>query len=179
VLAYNPSTNTWRTLPPSGLTPRQGAVAVWTGSQLVVWGGLNYDLTSVYDDGARLDPATDTWRRLPVAPVPARGLAGAAWSGREVLLWGGEIGRSMQARSALGAASVGQGAAYDPATNAWTVLPAAPSYPPPATNGPTRSADQRAGGFAVWTGTAVVLVGGLDYVQQGPRSDGIQWTPGG
>ena len=230
MLAYNPSTNTWRTLPPSGLTPRQGAVAVWTGSQLVVWGGLNYDLTSAYDDGARLDPATGTWRRLPVAPVPARGLAGSAWSGREVLLWGGEIGRSLQARSSLGAASVGQGAAYDPvenrwralplsplrakfspaavwtghlfiviggsangvlpapgpgaaaydpATNAWTALPAAPTYPPPATNGPTGPADQRVGGFAVWTGTAVVLVGGLDYVQQGSRSDGIQWTPGG
>jgi len=228
VLAYNPSTNAWRKLPPSGLTPRQGAITVWTGHQLVVWGGLNSDFTSAYPDGARLDPLTGTWQRLPAAPVPARGLAGAVWSGREVLLWGGEIGTSVKARASAGFQSVGQGAAYDPATNrwralplsplraksypaaawtghffiviggsangvlpapgpgaaaydpannTWTTLPAAPSYPPPDPNGPTGPADQREGAFAVWTGTAVVLVGGGDYVEQGPRSDGIRWTP--
>ena len=53
-------------------------------------------------------------------------------------------------------------AAYDPATNNWTTLPAAPSYPPPDPNGPTGPADQREGAFAVWTGTAVVLAGGGD-----------------
>ena len=77
VLAYDPSTNTWRTLPSSGLTPRQGAVTIWTGHQLVVWGGLNFDFTYAYPDGARLDPQTGTWQRLPAAPVPARGFAGA------------------------------------------------------------------------------------------------------
>ena len=94
VLAYNPSTNTWRTLPSSGLTPRQGAVTIWTGHQLVVWGGLNFDFTYAYPDGARLDPLTGTWQRVPTAPVPARGFAGAAWSGREVLLWVVRPGRA-------------------------------------------------------------------------------------
>jgi N-acetylneuraminic acid mutarotase len=230
VLAYNPSTNTWRTLPSSGLTPRQGAVTIWTGHQLVVWGGLNFDFTYAYPDGARLDPLTGTWQRLPAAPVPARGFAGAAWSGRDVLLWGGQTVTSVEIRASAGFQSVGQGAAYDPvtnrwralplsplraksspsavwtghffiviggsangvlpapgpgaaaydpATNSWTTLPAAPSYPPPDPNGPTGPADQREGAFAVWTGTAVVLVGGGDYVDQGPRSDGIRWTPAG
>jgi N-acetylneuraminic acid mutarotase len=86
VLAYNPSTNTWRHLPPSGLTPRNGGVRVWTGHELVVWGGLNSDRTVAYGDGARLDPSTNRWRRLPAAPVPARGGAAAVWSGHEVLL---------------------------------------------------------------------------------------------
>ncbi len=230
VLAYNPSSNTWRKLTVSGLTPRLGAITVWTGHQLVVWGGLNFDFTSAYPDGARLDPRTGTWQRLPAAPVPARGYAGASWSGREVLLWGGETGTSAQATASVGFVSVGQGAAYDPetnrwralplsplraksspsavwtgsifiviggsangilpapgpgaaaydpATNTWTALPSAPFYPPPDPNGPTGPADQRSGGFAVWTGAAVVLVGGGDYVEQGPRSDGIQWTPAG
>jgi len=230
VLAYNPSTTRWRTLPPSGLTPRHGAVAVWTGDRLVIWGGLDTDFTTAYADGAILDPVTGTWRRLPVAPVPARGYAGAAWSGHEVLIWGGETGASAQARATVGLTSVGRGAAYDPATNrwrglplsplrakssptavwtghlfiviggsatgvlpapgpgaaaydpatnTWTALPPAPSYPPPDPNGPTGPADQRVGAFGVWTGTAVVLVGGSDYVEQGPRSDGLRWTPAG
>lgn len=223
VLAYDPVTNTWRKLPPSGLTPRQGAMTIWTGSELVVWGGVNADWTAAYSDGARLNPSTGTWRPLPPAPVPARGYAGAAWSDREVLLWGGITG-SGQADQV----SVGQGATYDPVanrwrslplsplraktspaavwtghlfiviggsangvlpapgpgaaayepeTNTWTALPAAPSYPRPNPNGPTGPADQRSDGLAVWTGTAVLLVGGSEPHLQGPRSDGITWTP--
>lgn len=225
VLAYNPSSNTWRTLPPSGLTPRQNAVTVWTGKELVVWGGLNSDDTTAYSDGARLDPVTGTWRRLPAAPVPARGQAADAWSGHEVFVWGGDTGAGGPGRGIVGRGAAydpttntwrvlplsplraksspagvwtgrfflviggGEGsilpvpgpgaAAYDPSTNAWMVLPTAPSYPPPAPNGPTGPADQRFAGLAVWTGKAVVLVGGNDGVLQGPRSDGLEWTPAG
>ncbi|MGA2837119.1 MAG: hypothetical protein ABSF84_11035 [Acidimicrobiales bacterium] len=220
VLAYNPSTDTWRSLPPSGLAPRADAIVVWTGRQLVVWGGRNSDFTATYGDGARLDPTTDTWSRLPPAPVPARALATAAWSGREVLLWGGdtgpgnEVGKGaaynpttdtwralppspLRAKTLPTSAWTGRffiviggsaggtlpapgpgAAAYDPATNTWTALPAAPMYPPQFSS-PTFAADQREDGSAVWTGSAVVVMGGLDYREQAPRSDGIEWTPGG
>ena len=218
VLAYNPSTNTWRTLPPSGLTPRADALTVWTGTELVVWGGINSDFTAAYDDGARLDPATNVWRRLSPAPVPARGRAAAVWSGREVLLWGGdtaagtEVGKGaaydpatntwralplspLRAKTlpagvwtghyflVIGGSAGGSlpapgpgAAAYDPATNSWSALPPAPLYPP-ALNSPKFAADQREGGAAVWTGKATVLVGGLDYRQQAPQPDGVEWTP--
>jgi len=217
VLAYNPTTNTWRTLPSSGLTSRAGAIRVWTGHELVVWGGFNSDFTVAYDDGARLDPTSDTWRRLPPAPVPARGQATAVWSGREVLLWGGdtaagtEVGKGaaydpttntwralplspLRAKTLPAGVWTGRlfiviggsagslpvpgpgAAAYDPSTNTWTALPAAPLYPP-GLNSPPYAADQREEGSAVWTGKAVVLVGGLDYRQQAPRADGIEWTP--
>jgi N-acetylneuraminic acid mutarotase len=219
VLAYNPSTNTWRHLPASGLTPRWNAVTVWTGKELVVWGGFNSDFTTAYGDGASLDPTTGTWRRLPQAPVPARGEATAVWSGHEVLIWGGatgngaEVGRGAaynpvtnrwralspsplraktrpagvwtghyflviggSAGSALPTPAPGT-AAYDPATNTWTALPAAPRYPPAAQNAPTFAADQRADGLVVWTGKSALLVGGLDFRQQGSRSDGLKWTP--
>ena len=117
VLAYNPSTNTWRTLPASGLTPRAHAVVVWTGKELVVWGGLTTDFGSAYDDGARLDPTTGTWRRLPPAPVPGRGQATAVWSGHDVLIWGGDSSAGTE---------VGKGAAYDPRSNSWRALPLSP-----------------------------------------------------
>jgi N-acetylneuraminic acid mutarotase len=227
VLAYNPTTDAWRSLPPSGLTSREGAVTVWTGTELVVWsGGVDQigpvpgDAGPFSGDGARLDPATNTWRRLPPAPVPARGLAAAVWSGREVLFWGGvvaggtDVGKGaaynpvtntwrvlpaspLRARASAtgvwtgrffvvigGAAdfnlpSPGPGAAaYDPATNTWTALPAAPRYPNQPGN-PTFRADQRDGASGVWTGKAVVVVGGFDFATEAPRSDGVVWTPAG
>jgi hypothetical protein len=223
VLAYDPVTDRWRTLPASGLAPRANAVTVWTGKELVVWsGGIDTTVAAhgarSYSDGARLDPATNTWRPLPLAPVPARDLATAVWSGDEVLLWGGatasgaDIGkgaaynpvtnrwRALPAsplRARAMAASVWTGrffiviggsasfhlpvpgpgaAAYDPATNVWTALPAAPLYPH-ASGSPSFAADQRESGLAVWTGTSAVLVGGFDYSTQDPRPDGLVWTP--
>ncbi len=38
-LAYNPRTNRWRWLPRMAY-PRSGFAAVWTGRQVLVWGGL-------------------------------------------------------------------------------------------------------------------------------------------
>jgi len=223
VEAYDPATNAWRVLPASGLAPRTGAVVTWTGTELVVWGGRNFDVSAIYADGARLDPTTGTWRRLPRAPVPGRSDAAAVWTGHEVLVWGGsttngEIGRGaaydpttdrwralplspLRAKTApigvwtgrffivIGGAAGTQmpvpgpgAAAYDPVTDHWTTLPPAPDYPTSST-GPTApgaepvAADQRAYGDAVWTGRQVVLVGGLDFVHQAPRSDGLEWTP--
>ena len=218
VLAYNPSTNAWRGLPSSGLTPRAHPVTVWTGKQLVVWGGLNSDFTVSYGDGARLDPADNTWSRLPQAPVPARGQATAVWSGKEVLLWGGdsaagsEVGQGaaydpttntwralplspLRAKTLPAGAWTGQffiviggsaggtlpapgpgAAAYDPASDAWTALSAAPPYPS-GLSSPTFSADEREGAAAVWTGNSLLVVGGLDYREQAPRADGVKWTP--
>src|SRR5437870_13769062 len=36
--AYNPVSNTWHPLPPSPLTPRNGAVGAWTGREMVLAG---------------------------------------------------------------------------------------------------------------------------------------------
>ena len=121
--------------------------------------------------GAAYNPVTNKWRALPLSPLRAKSFPAAVWTGHFFIVIGGSANGVLPAP--------GRGAAaYDPATNTWTTLPAAPSYPPPDPNGPTGSADQRSDGFAVWTGKAVVLVGGGDYVEQGPRSDGIEWTPG-
>ena len=138
VLAYNPTTDKWRTLPASGLAPRIHPVTVWTGKELVVWGGLHGNYKDPYADGARLDPNTNTWRPLPAAPVPARGEAAAVWSGHEVLLWGGNDGTN----------SLGRGAAYNPGTNSWRALPASP----------LRAKTLPAG---VWNGHYFFVIGGV------------------
>jgi hypothetical protein len=170
VLAYSPTADQWRTLPPSGLAPRTGAVTVWAGNQLFVWGGLD-GAGNPFGDGARLDPATGTWNRLPVAPVPARGLAAAVWTGIQVLIWGGQSGPGTQ---------VGQGVAYTPAKCTWTVLPTAPPYPSTALFGTAASdgsVTHRAGAIGVWTGSEVLVVGGYNCCSQGNVPGGTAWTP--
>jgi hypothetical protein len=45
---------------------------LWTGDEIVVWGGQ--DAAGVHVDGARYDLATQTWRDIPDAPItPAEG----------------------------------------------------------------------------------------------------------
>lgn len=138
VEAYDPARNQWRVLPGSGLTPRADSVVVWTGTELVVWGGRSWDYTTTYADGARLDPSTGTWRSLPPAPVPGRSGATASWSGHEMLLWGGSNGPNSQ---------IGKGAAYDPTANRWRALALSPLR-------------AKVDPASAWTGRYFVVVGG-------------------
>jgi N-acetylneuraminic acid mutarotase len=56
-LAYNPNTNTWRTLDGLDITPRYGPAAVWTGDQLIVWGGISQQSPQrMLNDGTRYTP---------------------------------------------------------------------------------------------------------------------------
>jgi hypothetical protein len=109
-LAYNPSTNTWRRLADMPM-PRHRHVAVWTGDQLLVWGGKSASPTSSTPSappyGVVYDPATDRWSAMPPSPLKAHTDAIAAWTGTELIIWGG-----------LGVATstmLGDGAAFQPA----------------------------------------------------------------
>jgi hypothetical protein len=56
-LAYDPSTNRWSALPTAPLRGRSDANAVWTGSQMIVWGGGSVgDLGTALTDGAAYTP---------------------------------------------------------------------------------------------------------------------------
>lgn len=96
---------------------RIGASAVWTGQELVVWGGAVRDGAQVFNDGFTFKPEASTWATLPASPIAPRYFAGAVWTGKEVLIWGGLDGQS---------GAFADGAAYNPATQAWRVLPDAP-----------------------------------------------------
>jgi hypothetical protein len=86
---------------------RDGAAAVWTGRQLLVWGGHGR-IPGVglrpLRDGATDDPAGDRWQPIPTPPGGVQGTsATAAWPGTRILVW--------DAPSAGGRTS---GALYDP-----------------------------------------------------------------
>ncbi|HYH51051.1 MAG TPA: hypothetical protein VEG38_16000, partial [Acidimicrobiia bacterium] len=106
----------WRRGAPGPLLHRERAAQVWTGTELVIWGG-----DPDGDSGAAYDPGADRWRRIAAAPIPPRCQPATAWTGQEVLVWGRTC-RVAPDRSGSATA----GAAYDPAADRWRVLPDAP-----------------------------------------------------
>ena len=60
--------------------------AVWTGSEMIVWGG---DGVTFLNTGGRYNPSTDSWTATSTtnAPVPERHTA--VWTGSEMIVWGG------------------------------------------------------------------------------------------
>jgi N-acetylneuraminic acid mutarotase len=151
---YNPSTDSWVatsiTNPPEA---RGFHTGVWTGSEMIVWGG--YDGSSYWNTGGKYNPLTDSWTTTDTTSAPSgRQLHTAVWSGSEMIIWGG-TGVSGNVRT---------GGQYDPMTNSWTATttieaPSARSYH-----------------TAVWTGTEMVIWGG-DHSSTGGRYCGQYLTP--
>jgi N-acetylneuraminic acid mutarotase len=110
--------------------------AIWTGDEMIVWGGQGGPSLS---DGAAYDPETDSWRGLPAAPLAGRHWASVVWTGRAMLVWGGYDNEH----------AFEDGAAYEPAANTWRLLPPAPI-------------SGRCHNSAVWTGDEFVLWGGTE-----------------
>ena len=52
---YDPATDSWTDLEESGLAARTGHSAVWTGSEMILWGGRNVENGSDHylNDGKR------------------------------------------------------------------------------------------------------------------------------
>jgi Kelch motif len=100
---------------------RSGAALVWTGSQLLIWGGSPgwCDEQSPERDGMAFDGSSKTWIAIPPAPIAGRCFPAYAWTGRELLIWGGWDGSWSEDEPG----TLSDGAAYDPATNQWRVLP--------------------------------------------------------
>lgn len=137
------SSLSWRPLPAAPIAGRIGASAVWTGREMIVWGGvtrggLGHAGPRADSDGAAYDPATRRWRRIAPSPsgVLGGGGSGAAWTGHQMVVWAGN--------SPDGPAG---GAVYDPRTNAWRRLPKGPLGP-------------REGYVSVWTGSELLIFGG-------------------
>ncbi len=133
------TTPRWRALPKAPIPGRYAASAVWTGKEMVVWGGRvpGKEAATV---GAAYDPATRKWRRIAAAPAGIRGdgPVAIAWTGREMLVW---------ATSAAGVGGPVGTAAYNPVSDTWRRLPAGPL-------------GRREGFVSVWTGKELIVIGG-------------------
>jgi N-acetylneuraminic acid mutarotase len=55
--AYDPASNRWSALPKSALRGRTGHAAVWTGTQMLIWGGTPVSGGGSVGDGAAYTPS--------------------------------------------------------------------------------------------------------------------------
>jgi N-acetylneuraminic acid mutarotase len=125
-------------------SPRMDHTAVWTGSQMIIWGGcdpkgIQYIFcTEIKGDGGIYDPATDRWKPISSvnAPSPRRRQT-AVWTGRYMIVWGGENHQKFENTGAL----------YDPVSDVWFPM----NYIAPT---------PRALHTAVWTGNKMIIWGG-------------------
>jgi hypothetical protein len=91
--------------PPDG---RSDHSAVWTGSEMIVWGGWNG--TSFLNTGGSYNPSIDSWITTSTANAPtARVEHTAVWTGSEMIVWGGEAFNSY----------LNTGGRYNPSTDIW------------------------------------------------------------
>ena len=113
--------------------------AVWTGTEMIVWGGFNPYLLNT---GGRYDPVLNTWTPTSTgANVPQKRWAhSAVWTGSEMIVWGGYNFNSTE---------INDGGRYDPVTDTWIPTPVSASVPAP-----------RYHHSAIWTGTEMIIWGG-------------------
>ncbi|GIH80347.1 hypothetical protein [Planobispora longispora] len=133
-------------LPEAGLAPRSHHSAVWTGTQMIIWGGD--DGRRTFGDGAAYDPARKTWTRLPAAPLQPRSHHSAVWTGQEMIIWGGTA-----TPTRIRTAPRFDGAAYNPATGVWRAI----SRPPHRPSWLDARAAAVPGYVAIASGAAVLL----------------------
>jgi len=140
------------------LYSRMDASAVWTGTELLIWGGDS--ASTILQTGWKYNPAYDTWTPMSTNNAPgARWNHSAVWTGSEMIIWGGVSNATYYA----------DGKRYNPVTDTWANIsnlnaPAARNYH-----------------SAVWSGTEMIVWGGVSnstYYANGSRYNPIldTWT---
>ena len=138
---------------------KQRHSTVWTGSEMIIWGGYAYPTT--FNTGVRYKPSDNIWQSVTTTGAPsARENHLAVWNGREMLIWGGSVwiypNRIVY----------NDGGCYSPLTDSWRSITTTGA--PPASTSDTAS--------ALWTGEEMIVWetsgAGARY---NPRLD--QWKP--
>lgn len=142
----------WSVAVGSPVLSRTGFASVWTGRQVLLWGG-EVD-NGAFADGASYDPAANSWQPIPRAPIAGRSGAAAVWTGTRLFVWGG----------GAGSITYQDGALYDPATRTWRHLPPAPLA-------------ARSGAQALWNGRQVVVLGGGTQTPEGALHQVAAYDP--
>jgi N-acetylneuraminic acid mutarotase len=143
---YNPANDSW--MPTSLMNVPLGRIAhtaVWTGSEMIVWGGVDETFNDT-NTGGRYNPSTDDWTATSLADAPsARDSHTAVWTGSQMIVWSGLMS------SPCDNGHHNSGGRYEPLTDSWT--------PTSAANTPLA----REYHTAVWTGSEMIVWGGVDY----------------
>jgi N-acetylneuraminic acid mutarotase len=173
---YDPIANSWVPTTTTGVpTQRDACFFVWTGTEMIVWGGEGYNGKGtkfvLLNTGGQFDPAAGMngrWTATATtgAPSPRRSdylqnpSPPAVWTGSRMIVWGGDAFGTL----------LGDGGQYDPVSNTWTAV---------SSNG---APSPRFRHSAAWTGSKMIIWGGED--NNGASNDGAlydpvagEWTP--
>ena len=154
---YNPTANSWTALPTTNApVARYSHTAVWTGNEMIVWGGQGASMGRYMNDGGRYNLKADSWTAWPIMTAPStRCSHTAVWTGSEMIVWGGSNG----------AYPLNDGGRYNPTANSWTALPS------------TGAPSARRYHTAVWTGTEMIVWGGYNDDNYTYFNDGGRYNP--
>src|SRR5262249_32361393 len=136
---YNPTADTWVTTNGNAPIARSRHTAIWTGTEMIVWGGEEHNPvvpTGYTDTGGKFSPSTDSWVATSNSNAPSPRLNHTAvWTGTDTIVWGGYY-RDVNGQDHF----LNTGGIYDVTTDSWTVTSTA--------NAPTG----RDLHTAIWTG---------------------------
>jgi|GEM_PF-4182794 len=124
---------------------RANHTAVWTGSEMIIWGGN--DGSSVFNTGYRYNPASDSWTAMSTSGAPAaRTKHTAVFHNGKMIVWGGCTTYDCAAYT-----NINSGGVYDIGTDTWsaTSVLGAPQA--------------RYKHTAVVAGTEMIVWGGVNY----------------
>jgi len=132
---YKPNIDSWEPINQADApVPRGSHTAVWTGSEMIVWGGYN---SNFLNSGGRYNPVTGGWTFTDTSNAPeARAQHTAVWTGHEMIVWAGQ------------GITFNGGGRYYPASNTWIA-----TCDQNAPGG-------RENASAVWTGSQMIGWGG-------------------
>ncbi len=165
---YDPMLDVWSpTSMASAPTARSQHTSVWTGQEMIVWGGREPALSGT---GGRYDPVTDTWTPTSESNAPApRTEHTAVWTGEKMIIWAGDADRDIQCFGEYERS----GGLYDPQSDSWEPM--------------FSFGLRRRRHLAVWTGTKMIVWGGIESRIPPPQGDnecdyeylrsGIQYDP--
>jgi N-acetylneuraminic acid mutarotase len=145
--AYNPVTDTWRFvfLNPTSFIAAAQAKAVWTGTEILVWGGY---FNSATNNGFRYNPGTNLWTAIPETNQPsARYGFAMQLVDNQVVVWGGT--------AVFGGSVLNNGAVLNLATNTWTAI--SNTGAPSARTGFTSVVNTSQKTMIIWGGRGAIM----------------------
>ena len=100
---YDPVRDTWKKMKSAGSPlPRRKHTAVWTNTQMIIWGGevacnnspwcdlIATGSGGIYDPTLDNDKHVSAWKLTPLSPnATPRSDHAAVWTGSEMIIWGG------------------------------------------------------------------------------------------
>jgi hypothetical protein len=150
--AYDPATNTWRTLPAASFSASGTQAAVWARDRWVVVDGAPDTANPVHLNVSSYRPDSNDWQPLPGVDVPNTSWYSLAWTGNQVVLF----------VNAFEGAGRGFSLWLGDPDPAWVPIAESPTFG----LSPNR--------VEIWTGTEIVLRSGV----QGGPDQVVAYHPG-